>query len=203
MAIPSVRPRAGCSSGAARWKGFSLVEALIALVVATTAGLATSYLVVASAGSVRLAESQSKTALLAADRLEHLHALPWWFIDSAGGGLAPLSDATTNLGQEPAGTGGPGLSASPADALLHSASGYAEFLDRHGHSLGFIHPAPAGTAFVRRWSILPSPHDPENTLLLGVRVTPIAADLADGAHAGPLLLAGETWLFSLRTRTRP
>jgi prepilin-type N-terminal cleavage/methylation domain-containing protein len=184
-------------------RGFSLLEALVAMAVAAVAALATAQLIVVSARTAQRADHQSTTAVLAGARLEQLQSLPWWFVEGAGGALEPISDTTTDLGGEPIGAGGRGLSAGPMDALLRSTASYAEYLNRDGRSLGFVPGIPAGAYFVRRWSVSPSTDDPGDTLVLGVRVTPLGADLAAGDRTVPALLPGETWLVTLRSRTRP
>jgi type II secretory pathway pseudopilin PulG len=183
--------------------GFSLIEALVAVSIAVTATLAAAQLAVVSARAAHRANQMSTTALLGAARLEQLQSLPWWFVEGPGGALEPRSDTGTDLGREPIGAGGRGLSAGPADSLLRSAAGYSEYLDRHGRSLGPVEGMPAGAHFVRRWSVVASPDDPRDTVVLGVRVTPLRAALASAGLAAPAQLPGETWLVTLRTRTRP
>lgn len=183
--------------------GFSLVEALIAMTIATIVTLATAQLTVMSARAAHRAGELSTTAVHAEARLQQLQSLPWWFVDSPGGTLEPRSDNTTDLAREPFGVGGRGLSPGPLDALLNSAPGYADYLDRSGRVLGTAGTGPVSVHFVRRWSVLASPDDPADTLVLGVRVTPISTDLAVRDPAVARLLPGETWLVTLRTRTRP
>jgi type II secretory pathway pseudopilin PulG len=183
--------------------GFSLVEALIASSVAAVAALVTAHLAVTSARLAHRATQQSATTVLAAARLEQLQALPWWFVEGPGGSLEARSDTTTDVGVDPIGTGGRGLAPAPAEALVVSSAGNAEFLDRDGRSLGLLHAPPAGARFVRRWSAWPSADDPDHTLVLAVRVTPLDASLAAGEAAPVAPLHGETWLVTLRSRTRP
>jgi prepilin-type N-terminal cleavage/methylation domain-containing protein len=63
------------------------------------------------------------------------------------------------------------LSPSPADSLKRNTSGYCDFADKHGQSLGTGSVPPAGAVYVRRWSIDPLPADPANTFVLQVFVT--------------------------------
>jgi hypothetical protein len=61
--------------------------------------------------------------------------------------------------------------ASSADALDHNVEGYSDFVDAGGHSLGGGAAMPAGSAFLRRWSIDPIPGSHNNTWMLQVLVT--------------------------------
>ena len=45
------------------------------------------------------------------------------------------------------------LTPSPAGALDRNTSGYVDYLDAYGRSLGGGESPPAGTVYVRRWSI--------------------------------------------------
>lgn len=197
------RACAGTSERTHSLRGFSLVEALVAMTVAAVAALVTAHLLVVSVRMAQRADQQSATAILAAARLDQLHSLPWWFVEGAGGALELRSDTSTDLGVEPIGAGGRGLTAGPTDALLRSATGYAEYLDRDGRTLGLVPGVPAAARFVRRWIVSASNDDPQNTLILGVRVTPLDVDLTADGRTTPTVLPGETWLVSLRSRTRP
>ena len=75
------------------------------------------------------------------------------------------------------------LTPSPAGALGRNTSGYVDYLDAYGRSLGGGGSPPAGTVYVRRWSIEPLPANPDNTLVLQVLVTdvPVGAAAARGS----------------------
>ena len=66
-------------------------------------------------------------------------------------------------------TTGGDLQASPAGALVNT--GYADFADRTGRLLGGGVAPPAGSAYLRRWSIDPLQNSANNTWILQVRVT--------------------------------
>jgi type II secretory pathway pseudopilin PulG len=63
------------------------------------------------------------------------------------------------------------LGPSPADSLKRNTGGYCDFADKHGRSLGDGPVPPAGTVYIRRWSIEGLPASPTNTLVLQVIVT--------------------------------
>lgn len=131
-------------------RGFSLVEALLAVTVTTLAVSALVQLAILSARANDLAESTTFAAVLASQKLEQLRALTWTF-DQDG---APISDTSTDTTMAPERlSGGTGLAPSPTNALLRSTPGYCDFLDASGLSLGGSTTPPARAAFVRRWSI--------------------------------------------------
>ncbi len=133
-------------------RGFSLIEVLVAsaLMVVALAGLA--QLAVASVLAGDGSRAVTLAAVLASQKIEQLRALAWT-VDAAG---APVSDTATDTSRSPERpAGGTGLAPSPPDALLEDTSGYCDYLDGHGRSLGGGSRPPAGTVFVRRWSIQP------------------------------------------------
>jgi hypothetical protein len=73
-----------------------------------------------------------------------------------------------------------------------------EFLDGHGRLLGAGATPPAGTAFVRRWSLDPLEADPDSAVVIQVVVTPYREGLAAAPdHRRP---PGEARLVSVRAR---
>lgn len=129
------------------------------------------------------ARTTSAAALLAAQKIEQLRSL-LWIIDPAG---QPASDTTTDLTVFPARADvGAGLTPSPANALTQNATGYCDFLDLSGRSLGGGSNPPVQAAYIRRWSIVPLPSHPADTLVLQVRVTraglPATAARSDDAR---------------------
>jgi len=151
--------------------GFTLLEVLVAttLLFVAVASLAGLSLMATEANAH--AKTTTFAALLAARKIEELRSLPWGY-DAFGN---PRSD--------------PGLAASPADALKQNTSGYCDFLDASGASLGSGGSPPAQTAFVRRWSIQPLPSNPANALVLQV----VVRRLRSGTD--------EASLVTVRTRT--
>ena len=108
--------------------------------------------------------------MLAQQKMEQLRGLTWGF-DVLG---LPTTDTTTNLTVVPeAPAGGKGLSPSPEHSLGTNTEGYCDFVDKFGKPLGGGTTAPAGTAYIRRWSVEPLPTNPNNTIVLQVLVTPL------------------------------
>lgn len=92
------------------------------------------------------------------------------------------------------------LTPSPGGALGRNTSGYVEYLDAYGRSLGGGESPPAGTVYVRRWSIEPLPANPDNTLVLQVFVTDVAAGVAT-ARASIGRMPHDARLVCVRMRT--
>lgn len=148
-----------------RTHGFTLLEVLVAttllfVAVASLAGLS----VMATQANAH-AKTTTFAALLAARKIEELRSLPWGY-DALGN---PRSD--------------PGLATSPSDALEQNTSGFCDFLDASGASLGSGGSPPAQTAFVRRWSIQPLPSNPSNALVLQVVVRGLRSPTDEAALA--------------------
>jgi type II secretory pathway pseudopilin PulG len=165
-------------------KGFTLIETLFAAVVTVVALVALARLTVVATHANRGAVSSTFTIVLAAQKVEQLRSLAWTF-DAAG--QQPRSDTSTDTANASVAPGGTGLTASSGDTLETNIVGYCDFLDHSGRSLGGGSAPPAGTVFVRRWSIgaLASSSD---TLVIQVLVTPLAGR------------GEEARLMSLRTR---
>jgi hypothetical protein len=131
--------------------GFTLVETLLSLSLLTMGVVAVGSVMALGARGSQSGAATGLAAVLATQKLEQLRALTWGF-DAAG---IAVSDLTTNVAVSPEQpTGGRGLSSSPADAMERNVEGYCDFLDGRGVVLtgGIL---PAGTVYVRRWSIRP------------------------------------------------
>lgn len=146
----------------------------------------------------------TSTAILAEQKMEQLRGLAWGF-DMLG---LPLTDLTSNVaafeatGHCSAAAGGAavGLSPSPAGTLATSTDGYVDYVDNNGCGLGGGTTPPAGTIYIRRWSIEPLPTNPNNTVVLQVLVTR-RADRGTQASTGSVMrLPDETRLVSVKTR---
>src|SRR4051812_45104844 len=148
--------------------GFSLLEVLFATSILTVAVVSLAQLFAVSTKANSSAKSTTFAALLAEQKMEQLRGLTWGF-DSLG---LPLTDTTTDVTTVPESlNGGAGLSPSPAGSLGANTVGYVDYVDEHGIVLGGGTTPPAGTTFIRRWSIEPLPTNPNNTLVLQVLVT--------------------------------
>jgi prepilin-type N-terminal cleavage/methylation domain-containing protein len=147
-------------------RGFSLVEAIVAMAIMSTATIAVAQLSILSARANRLARSNTMTTVLASQRLEQLQSAAW-----------------------------AELTPSPPEALLRSTDGYVDYLDANGRTLGGGRTPPRGAVFVRRWTITriaagdalmiqvsvvsigaaehvvadPGPHQAEETRLAGIK----------------------------------
>jgi type II secretory pathway pseudopilin PulG len=88
------------------------------------------------------------------------------------------------------------LTPSPPRALEEDTPGHVDYVDAWGSVLDERGP-PDGARYVRRWSVRPSPADPENTFILQVRVARV------GPPASRERLPGEAWLVTVRTKVAP
>jgi len=148
--------------------GFSILEVLIATTILTVALSALAQLFVISTRANASAKTTSYASVLAQQKMEQLRGLMFGF-DNLG---LPITDFTTNItvASEQV-SGGKGLSASPDKSLGRNTDGYCDFIDQFGNSLGGGTTPPAGTVYIRRWSIEPLPTNPNNTLVFQVLVT--------------------------------
>lgn len=145
-----------------REAGFSLIETILAAGLLATLAVGVAQVFGVAARANHRARVQTLSAILAAQKLEQLRSLAW---GHAPGG-APLSDTSTDLSSDPPSAGGTGLLRAPADALDADVPFYVDYLSAAGARVGSRDRA----AFVRRWSVVPLAHDPDNLLLLQVRV---------------------------------
>lgn len=164
-----------------------------ALMAAGVVGLAQLFGI--SAKSNSSARSTTFAAVLAQQKMEQLRALTWGF-DTLG---LPVSDIISNVSVQPQGASGTGLSPSPGGSLNANTPGYVDYLDESGNWVGTGSTIPQGTVFIRRWSVEPSPTNPNNTLILQVFVTRLRsrgkADLGSVSR-----LPDEARLVSVKTR---
>jgi prepilin-type N-terminal cleavage/methylation domain-containing protein len=142
-----------CKKAMLSQRGFSLLEVLIAAAVVAVAVATLAQLVVLATAANARAKTTTMATVLAAQKIEQLRSLEWNFDRLEG----PVSD--------------PRLTASPSDSLRRNISGFCDFLDRNGESLGDRPDPPADAVYLRRWSIEPLPADPANVLVLQVLVT--------------------------------
>src|SRR2546428_13808651 len=177
-------------------RGFSILEVLMATTVLTVGVAALAQLFAISTRATFSAKIPTAASILAQQKMEQLRGLTWGF-DTLG---LPLSDYSTNTAVVPeTPADGKGLTPSPADSLKRNDDGYCDFLDRFGNSLGGGEVAPAGTAYVRRWSIEPLPSNPNNTLILQVLVTQ-PKDRGDDQTTNTRRLPDEARIISVKTR---
>lgn len=176
--------------------GFSLIETIVATAILAVALTSVAQLFAISIKANAVARNGGMTMILAVQKMEQLRSLTWGY---DGSGL-PISDLTTDSSvspEQPA--AGKGLSPSPADALRQSTNGYVDHVDSNGNLLGGGTIPPAGTAYLRRWSIEPLPTDPDHTLVLQVLVTR-RFDRGAADQGSITRLPEEARLLSVKTR---
>lgn len=185
-----------CRRGDWGHEGFSLIEALVATAIVSTALVSVIQVVLLATSANRLALRLTVATALATQKIEQLVSLAW-LVDANG---APVTDTSTDLSVSPElPAGGNGLSPSPAAALAADAAGCVDYLDAAGAWIGTGASPPRGTMFVRRWSITPLVGHPDQTLLLQVLVTKPAPAPASPTSP-PTLGPGDVMLATLRSR---
>jgi len=132
--------------------GFSLVETLAALSIVVVGLTGLAHLLVWTGRATAGARAGTMAVVLAQAKMEELRCLAYQ--------IDPLRQPIT----------APGLAAASEDSLLRSVAGYSDFLDSRGQPVPGRSP-PEGMEYVRRWSIVPLPADPENTLVVRVLVS--------------------------------
>lgn len=180
-------------------RGFSLIEVVISMGLLTAVSLGVAQLFAVSANANRMGRAQTSTTALAEQKLEQLRSLTFGF-DPEGTGL-PVTDTTTNLARTPHTNDGSGLNPSPANALEANVPGFVDYLDPNGVWIDTGAVPPPGTAYIRRWTIVPLPTNPNNTVVFQVLVTPIANEMRrvpDGGRRRQMY--GDALLVSVKTR---
>lgn len=193
-----IAKRTSCAgSRAAREGGFSLIEVMFATAILATAVASLAQLFAISTRANAGARATTFASVLAQQKMEQLRGLTWGF-DTLGLPLTDTQSDTTAAAETP--TGGRGLTASVAGTLGANTDGFCDFLDQKGASLGGGTTPPAGTLYIRRWSIEPLPTNPNNTIVLQVLVTRNrnrgSADTALGVNRLP----DEARIISVKTR---
>lgn len=176
-------------------RGSSLIEVLVATVLATTATVALAGISLQTLRMNADARSTTMSTVLASQKMEQLHGLMWAF-DAFG---TAVSDTSSDVTVTPAlPSGGVGLTPSPAGALSLNRPGYCDFVDANGASLGGGASAPPGARFARRWSIdrLTSSDD---SLLIQVSVTPVGSGRA-GTVSSVNRVHDESRILSIKSR---
>lgn len=142
-------------TAAMKANGFSLIEVLIATAIVMGAVASLAHLFVMSGEANRMAGGISVAELLAVQKMEELRA------------------------------GRGALAISPAGTLQANADGYADYLDAAGSPVGdsFTATPPAGTVYIRRWTVDPmrgSPRSPPGAMVLQVLVMPANRSRMEG-----------------------
>jgi type II secretory pathway pseudopilin PulG len=176
-------------------RGFSLIEAVVAVSLLATGVAAVAQLALVSARAHTSAQRAGVVQQAAREKLEQLRALAW----TSDAGLLPISDWSSDLTTTPPQPGsGVGLGVSPGDTLSSNVEGYCDFLDANGMWLAGGTRPPRGAAFVRRWSV--QTVDPlADTLVLNIIVVPVGVRSGASTVAAARGVNG-AWLIGMRTR---
>ena len=134
-------------------RGFTLVEAVVALALVATVAVSVSTALVASRAMAVHDRDQTIGRVAAQARLAALTSLAFHTVAGADGSAVALTDTTTDVSRDPPGPGGTGLRESPVDALWRDTPGYVDYLDTAGRDLGPHAGAREQAAYVRRWAI--------------------------------------------------
>jgi prepilin-type N-terminal cleavage/methylation domain-containing protein len=115
-------------------RGFSLIEALVALAITATAFTAAALILVQASAATRHARLVTRAAILAASKMEELESLVY----AVGEDGADVEDDR--------------LSESPEASLVEDLPEYCEWFDSWARQIG-NGARPPGASFARRWSI--------------------------------------------------
>ena len=192
---------APAKSSSSSQRGFSLIEVIISMGLLTTVSLGVAQLFAVSTKANRTARNQTSAVTMAEQKIEQIRSLSWGF-DLNGQGL-PVTDTTTNLAVYPHTNTGTGLNPSPADSLLVNRDGFVDYLDTKGVWVGTGGQPPATAAYIRRWSIVPLPTNPNNTVVIQVLVTAVSDEAQRVETAGQTTrprMPGDALLISVKTR---
>jgi prepilin-type N-terminal cleavage/methylation domain-containing protein len=179
--------------------GFTILEVVVAIGVISLVATGTAQLASLAVDGNLAARDRTFAAILAAQKLEQLRSLRWTYRDDDGA-LVRLSDVQTNLAVDPASSTGTGLRPTSVGALESSTPGFVDYLDASGSWVGTGSSPIPGTMFVRRWSITRLPDDPDDTLVLQVRVTALRREYRLEGRSPPGSLPDEAWLITVLTR---
>lgn len=180
-------------------RGFSLIEVVIAIGLLSVVSLGVAQLFAQSTRANLTAKGRTSATALAEQKMEQIRSLTWGF-DTDGLGL-PVTDTTSNISVWPPQTNGTGLNPSPNDSLEQNTPGFVDFLDAHGNWVGTGTTPSATAVYIRRWSILPLPTNPNNSLVIQVLVTPVANENARVATVWTRTrMPGDALLITMKTR---
>lgn len=141
--------------------GFSLVEALIASLLAASAIVGLAHLVTMAAEQSLTSRRAASALTIAQGKLEQLRRLPFWY----------RSDGTRFTSAA--------LALSPVQSIQEDTSGYVEYLDSFGEVVALD--GSAAPDFARRWSVSTLDSGDYDTLVLHVCVFAVLGPTARGA----------------------
>lgn len=178
-------------------RGFTLIEAVVALALVVTVSVSVSMALVASRAAAVHARDQAIGRVAAQARLAVLTSLAFSTIADADGSAIAVTDTTTDVTVDPLGPGGTGLAESPPDALWRDTAGYVDYLDATGRDLGAASGARDRATYVRRWAIGRQGSGPGEVAVIAVLVANRAA-AARTATGDPTRVIGEPGVVLLR-----
>jgi type II secretory pathway pseudopilin PulG len=180
-----------------RQQGFTVIEAVIASALLVVLATGIARLVVVAVRGATAARHETSTVILAAQKIEQLRSLIMTW--EPGGAGWPLTDVSTDVGADPMVSGGRGLLPSPPDTLTTNVTGYVDYLDGRGRSLGTGSTPPAGAVYVRRWNVARWSSAPDDVVAIQVLVT-TARRAAAAAPPGWRPAGEDALLVTLRSR---
>jgi hypothetical protein len=149
-------------------RGFSILEAVIAIGIMTSAVVVLGGVMATATANNLLARNVSVASVAAVQKIEQLRTIEW-----------------------------DGAALSPTQSLDENMSGWVEFLDSGGVVIGGTTTPPAGTVFIRRWSVAPHAAAVDDARVIEVLVTPIGRRSVGGSTGH---VPGEARVVALRTR---
>lgn len=177
--------------------GFSIIETIFATGILATAVVALAQMFVISVKNNQNARTGSYAVTLAEQKMEQLRGLTYGF-DTIG---LPITDSTSDTTQPTeTPTGGTGLSPSPDGTLNANTNGYVDYVDQFGNTLGGGTALPAAAVYIRRWSIVPLPTNPNSTIVIQVMVTRETNRGAADQTGSTARLKDEARIMSVKTR---
>ena len=123
-------------------QGSSLVEALVAALIMTTAVVTMAQLLSIAMATNLAARRNTVAAILAEQKLEELRTLPWEYLHPA-----------------------------PSSTLQQNSDGHVDHIGTNGRIVGTDTQPPPGGIYTRRWSIEPVSSAPESSFVIQVLVT--------------------------------
>jgi Tfp pilus assembly protein PilV len=200
--VPRIRGRDGPDLES----GFSLIEAVVATTVLSVAVVSLAELLSTATRLDAASRQATRAVILAEQKLEQLQALAS-YVDDGGVVVSDVSSNLAAFAATPAcaaATSGAavGLTTSPAGTLTTNMDGYVDYVDVHGCGLGGGVVPPAGSAFIRRWSIRPSAGGP-GTLVFEVLVTERELRTTGYASGSGGRRRDEARLVGVKTRRTP
>ncbi len=179
-------------------RGFSLIEAVVALALIAVVVVSASTAMVTSRAVAVSGRDHTIGLIAARARLSMLDALAFETARDAGGAVVAVTDTTTDVTVDPPAGGGTGLGESPVDALWTDRPGYVDYLDATGRALGTSAGDRASAAYVRRWAIGRQGSGRGEVATIAVLVAPATAAARAAAGGDPARVRNQPGVVVLR-----